>query len=368
MTRIPLVDLHRQHDALRAEIDAALREVLDRGDFVRGRACEEFEAAFADYTGARHALGVGNGTDALVLAMEALGVGPGHEVITAANTFAATAEAILMLCATPVFVDAEEGSLCLDPDAFEAAITPATTAVIPIHLHGHPADMDRICAVAAGHDIAVIEDAAQAQGCRINGRHAGTVGHAGCFSFYPSKNLGAMGDAGMVTTNDDRVAEYVRVARNHGRSPTGTHDMVGRCSRLDSMQAAVLGAKLPHLEGWNDRRRELAARYDRALDGCAQIVRPILDPGSVFHHYAILTQRRDELGAHLDRAGISTGAHYALSLPQEHAYARFAAIPTPVADRTSAEAISLPIFPEMTDDEVDRVVAAVLDFFYTAVG
>lgn len=363
MNRIPLVDLQRQHAALRAEIDDALRGVLDRGDFVRGKACEEFEAAFAEYTGARHALGVGNGTDALVLAMEALGVGPGHEVITAANTFAATAEAILMLCARPVFVDAEEGSLCLDPDAFEAAITPATSAVIPIHLHGHPAAMDRIGAIAAHHGIAVIEDAAQAQGCRIGARHAGTVGHAGCFSFYPSKNLGAMGDAGMVTTDDDRVAEFVRVARNHGRSPTGTHDVVGRCSRLDSMQAAVLGAKLPYLDGWNDRRRELAARYDRALARCHEIVRPIQDPGAVFHHYAILTTRRDELGTHLDRAGISTGAHYALSLPQEKAYARFATFSTPVADRTSAEAISLPIFPEMTEDELDRVVEAVLDFF-----
>ena len=363
MSRIPLVDLERQRRNLSDELDAAIGDVLQRGDFIQGESCERFERAFADYLGVRHALGVGNGTDALVLALLATGVGSGDEVITAANTFTATAEAILIAGAVPVFADVDDHTLCLDPAAFERAITPRTAAVIPIHLHGHPAAMASITDIAAHKGVKVIEDAAQAQGCVTDGRRAGAIGDAGCFSFYPSKNLGAFGDGGLVSTDDEALAAIVRATRNHGRGAAGADPVVGRCSRLDSIQAAVLAVKLPHLESWNEQRRTLARQYDRRLGACADLTLPPRHSGAVYHHYAIRTHERDALGAALAADGIATGVHYACSLPLEPSYTRYRTAPTPVADQSCDEVLSLPIFPEMTPHEVDEVAAAVLAFF-----
>ena len=363
--KIPLADLRRQHEALRDELDAATGRVLDRCDFVRGAALTDFERRFADYLGIGFVLGVGSGTDAISLALVAAGVGAGDEVVTAANTFAATAEAIIMAGARPVFCDVDDETLCLDPASLEQAITSRTRAVIPVHLHGHLAPMEAISRIAAAHGLKVVEDAAQAHGCRLDGRQAGTFGHAGCFSFFPSKNLGACGDGGAVATSDEDLARKLSMLRDHGREK-GTHLVVGQCSRLDTLQAAILGVKLPHLDAWNRRRQDAAARYDRGLEGLEGLEglrRPCRHEGAVYHHYVIRTPRRDELRQHLLERNIASGVHYGQSVPQEPAYASLRTVETPVADRSCQQVLSLPLFPEMTDPEVDRVVEAVQSFF-----
>ena len=360
--KIPLADLGRQHAALRDEMDAAMARVLDRGDFVRGEALTDFERRFADYLGIGFVLGVGSGTDAISLALVAAGVGAGDEVVTAANTFAATAEAIIMAGARPVFCDVDDETLCLDPASLEQAITSRTRAVIPVHLHGHLCPMEAIGQIAAAHGLKVVEDAAQAHGCRVNGRQAGTFGDAGCFSFFPSKNLGACGDGGAVATSDEGLAHKLSMLRDHGREQ-GAHLVVGQCSRLDTLQAAILGVKLTHLDAWNRRRQQAAARYDRGLEGLEGVRRPAGHQGAVYHHYAVRTSRRDELRRHLSQRNIASGVHYGKSVPQEPAYASLRTVETPVADASCQQVLSLPLFPEMTDHEVDRVVQAVRDFF-----
>ena len=359
--RIPLVDLDRQRRAIAADLDAAISEVLTACDFVRGEACGRFEQAFAEMHGVEHAVGVGNGTDALFLALMAVGVQPGQEVVTAANTFAATAEAIVAVGAVPVFADVDEQTLCLDPADLAAAITERTAAVIPVHLHGHPSPMAEISAIAEEHGLTVIEDAAQAQDCQVGDRKAGAWGHAGCFSFYPSKNLGAFGDGGMVTTSDPAMAETLRILHNHGRSG-GRHTLVGHCSRLDTIQAAVLGAKLPHLPRWNEQRRELARQYDAGLAGCEAVRRPLLHDGAVYHHYVIHVEDRDGLRVHLRERGIASGLHYDLPVAREPAYRQYDTRPTPVADHSARRKLSLPLFPELEPAELQEVVDAVVGF------
>jgi len=361
---IPLANLARQHALLHPHIDRAIQRVLERADFVRGQALGRFEAAFARAMGASRCVGVASGTDALVLALEAGGVGAGHEVITAANTFAATAEAAVLVGATPVLVDVRDDTLNLDPEAVEAALTPATRAIIPVHLHGHPADMPPLLALARARGVLVIEDAAQAHGATLpDGRRVGTLGDMACFSFFPSKNLGACGDGGAVLTSSEALATRVRMLRDHGRDAHKGHQIVGRCSRLDTLQAAILEVKLPHLPAWNEARRALARRYAEHLGGVDGLRLPPCPRGAVFHHYTVRTPRRDALKAALARQGIAAGLHYQRSLPREPAFAPYRRAETPVADRSCDEVLSLPLFPEMTWQEQDRVLAAVRGFF-----
>ena len=279
-SRVPLVDLAAQYAAIRPEVDQAIQAVLDATDFIMGPAVKQFEADFAAYCGAAHCVGVASGTAALELVLRAVGVGPGHEVITVAHTFIATAEAISAVGARPVFVDIDACTYNMDPARLAAAITPATRAIMPVHIYGQPADMDGIRAIAADHKLAVIEDAAQAHGATWNGIAAGGLGDAACFSFYPGKNLGAYGDAGAVVTNDAAIAGQVRLLRNHGRRSKYLHEVKGYGERLDTLQAAVLAAKLPHLPAWTAARRRLAARYDVLLADLP-VERPVVAAAAV---------------------------------------------------------------------------------------
>ena len=365
MDPVPFVDLAVQYRDLAHEIRPALDEVLGGAHFILGEAVTRFEQEFAAYLGARHAVGVGTGLDALRLALVGLGIGPGDEVILPANTFIATAFAVSAVGAHPVPVDCCEGTHQIDPTRIPPAITSRTRAVIPVHLYGHPADMDRIRPIAEAHGLAVIEDAAQAHGARLNGRACGTFGHAGCFSFYPGKNLGAYGDGGMVVTEDAALADRLRQLRNYGQRDKHEHVVVGTNSRLDSLQAAVLSVKLRHLEKWNARRAAHAARYAALLpaDG---LVLPAALPGAthVFHLYVLRTRAREALRAHLQQAGIQTGVHYPVPIHLQPAYADLGYGPGsfPVAERLAREVLSLPMFPELTEDQLQRVSTAIRAF------
>ncbi len=299
---IPLVDLKAQYASLRPEIDRALQGVLDATSFILGPEVGRFEEAFAAYCGAAHCVGLSSGTAALELALRALGIGQGDEVVTVAHTFIATAEAISAVGATPLFVDIDPATFCMDADALQQAITPAVRAVMPVHLYGHPADMSTINAIAEAHGLAVVEDAAQAHGATLDGARAGTLAQIGCFSFYPGKNLGAYGDAGAITTDDPALAAQIRLLRNHGRRAKYVHEQVGFGERLDTLQAAVLLAKLPHLDEWTAARRKLAARYAELL-GDLDIRLPIPAPNvePAWHLYVIRTARRDEMLGYLPR-------------------------------------------------------------------
>lgn len=362
---IPLVDLKAQYATLRPEIDRALRRVLETTAFIMGPEVQRFEEAFANWCGAPHCVGVSSGTAALELALRALNVGPGDAVITVAHTFIATAEAISAVGATPVFVDIDPASYCIDPAAFERAITPPVRAVIPVHIYGHPADMAAINTIAAAHGLAVIEDAAQAHGALWQGALAGTLAQIGCFSFYPGKNLGAYGDAGAVTTADPALAERIRLLRNHGRRAKYVHDVVGFGERLDTLQAAVLLAKLPYLGAWTAARRRLAARYNVLLAGL-DIVLPRTAPGaeSAWHLYVIRAQRRDALQRFLHANGVEAGIHYPLPLHLQPAYADlgYARGSLPVTEAVADSCLSLPLYPELTDAQQERVASLVRRF------
>lgn len=357
---IPLVDLKAQYRAIQPEIDAAIAQVITNTSFIMGPAVREFEGQFADFCGAEHCIGVSSGTAALTLALRALGIGPGDEVITVAHTFIATAEAICAVGAQPIFVDIDPLTYTLDPDRFAAAITAETRAVIPVHLYGQPAEMDRINIIAETHGLAVIEDAAQAHGATWQGKMAGALAQIACFSFYPGKNLGAYGDAGAVTTNDAALAEQIRSLRNHGRRDKYVHDQVGYGERLDTLQAAILAAKLVHLAEWTAARRRLAARYHTLLAGLDLILPQERDgANSAWHLYVVRTPRRDYLLDQLKRRGVEAGVHYPLPLHLQPAFASLGlqAGDLPVTEAVSATCLSLPLFPEMTDAQQDRVVA-----------
>ncbi|MFQ5409764.1 MAG: DegT/DnrJ/EryC1/StrS family aminotransferase [Anaerolineales bacterium] len=364
--QIPLVDLRAQHAALRREIDAALASVIASTRFVNGPQVAEFEAEFAEFCGARFAVGTASGTSALHLALRACGVGPGDEVITAVNTFTATAEAILHCGATPVFVDVQPNTLLIDPEFVAAAVSPRTRAVVPVHLFGQMAPLAALEVIAARHGLDIVADAAQAHGAAQDGRGAGAAGRAAMFSFYPGKNLGAYGDAGALATDDAAVAESVRLLRDHGRRAKYEHEVVGFGERLDTLQAAVLLAKLPRLRGWNAARAQIAAQYDAQLAGLP--VRPVATaPGNshVYHLYVIRTARRDDLRAYLSERGIATGVHYPTPLHLQAAYARlgYRRGQFPHAERAATEIVSLPIYPEMTPEQVTRVCDAIRGFF-----
>jgi dTDP-4-amino-4,6-dideoxygalactose transaminase len=361
---IPMVDLAAQYRRIRAEVDAAMARVLETTAFIKGEDCGAFEREFAAYCGAAHAVGVANGTDALILALRAYGVGPGDEVVTVANTFIATGEAILLNGARPVFVDVDPLTFTMDPAKLDAALTPRTKVILPVHLYGHPADMEAITAIAARHGLPVLEDAAQAHGAEIAGRRAGTLGHAACFSFYPGKNLGAYGDAGAVVSNDGDFAARLRQIANHGGGANKYDNVVlGTNSRLDTLQAAVLRVKLRHLETWNTERRERVAAYDRALAGVAGVTLPREQAGtrSAWHLYTVRSSDRGSLQAALKEQGISTAVHYPRPIHLQPAMAPAGGRvgDLPVSEALSKEVLCLPLYPELPFEDIARVADAV---------
>jgi dTDP-4-amino-4,6-dideoxygalactose transaminase len=365
--RVPMVDLHAQYQRIQVEADAALAAVLQSAQFINGPDCRLLEQEFAAYCGVGQAVGVANGTDALTLALKALGVGPGDEVVTVANTFIATGEAILLCGGRPVFVDVDAVSYTMDPARLEAALTPRTKVVLPVHLYGHPADMGPIVEIAGRRGIPVLEDAAQAHGAEVDGRRAGRLGLGATFSFYPGKNLGAWGDAGMVASEDAGFIARVRQIANHGG---GTHKydnvVPGTNSRLDTLQAAVLRVKLRHLEAWNAERRERAAAYTRALEGTPGLVLPRERPGarSAWHLYTIRSNARDALKAHLEAEGIATAVHYPrpIHLQPAMAAAGGQAGDLPLSEQLSREVLCLPLYPELPLAELDRISKLVKNF------
>lgn len=358
---IPMVDVNRQHQALRAELDAAIKAVLDSGVFILGPQVQAFEIECAQYMGVPHAVACASGTDALHLALAALGIGPGDEVITTPFTFAATAEAILYVGATPRFVDIDPRTYDLDVQAVEAAITPATRAIIPVHLFGEPADMQPLMVLAQKHGLKLVEDCAQSFGARYGEHMTGSLGDAGCYSFFPSKNLGGLGDGGLITCRDAAVAERLRMLRNHGCRVRYYHETLGYNSRLDELQAALLRVKLRHIDHYNTERRRVAHAYSRGLEGV--VVTPYEAPGRthVYHQYTILSDRRDAIMESLKQAGIASAIYYPVPMHKQEAFAPHCgrSMTLPVTEDVAARCLSLPIFPELTDAEVQRICAVI---------
>jgi dTDP-4-amino-4,6-dideoxygalactose transaminase len=371
---VPLQDLSRDQHSLAGELEVAVRRVFESSEFVLGTFLERFEAEIARYVGIEHAVGVASGSDALLLALKALGIGPGDEVITTPLSFIATASSIVHAGATPVFADIRADTYNLDPSAVAAVVSDKTAAILPVHLHGQMADMSEIRALATRHGLAVIEDAAQAIGATQTKRdpehryespsmwRAGAAGDAGCFSFYPSKNLGGWGDGGLVTTGDARTAEQLRALRNHGQGRTsGAVPILGYNSRLDAIQAAVLGVKLQRLDEWTSQRRAHAAWYDQALVDVKEVDAPVVAPenGHVFHHYTVSCSSRDTTTAALDRDGIEHRVYH----PTLHRMAAFENLgyragDFPIAERAAEKVLSLPMFPSLTAEEREQVVGA----------
>lgn len=363
--QIPLVDLRAQYNTIKSEIDSAVQRVLDNTSFIMGKEVTSFEAAFAGFVGATGAAGVASGTAALHLALLACGVGPGDEVITAAHTFIATAEAISHTGARPVFVDIDPNTYTLDPAQVEDRITDRTRAIVPVHLYGQPADLDPLVDIARRRSLWLIEDAAQAHGAEYKGRRCGTIGHMACFSFYPGKNLGAYGDAGAVTSNDEKLLAKVRKLRDHGRTSKYEHDEIGYGERIDALQAAILAAKLPHLESWSEARRSHARLYNELLAG-STVATPYESPDvrHVYHLYVVRTPHRDDLLSHLKRNGVDAGIHYPIPVHKQPAYAKqgYSDVSLPVSERAAAEVLSLPLYPELTEAQIHHVAKAVRGF------
>jgi len=362
---IPFVDLHAQYLSIKAEIDTAISEVIAQSAFIRGPHVTAFENAWARSLGVKHCVSCANGTDALYIAIRALGLKPGDEVITTAHSWIATSETITQAGGRVVFCDTVEDTFTIDPALIETKITSATVGIIPVHLFGQPADMDSIMTIARKHNLWVIEDCAQAHIARYKGRLVGTFGHAATFSFYPGKNLGAYGDAGCVLTNDDHLADWAAAFARHGGK--GEHVMEGICSRMDGLQAAILNAKLPHLPAWTQARRSLAAQYNEFLGGVGDVITPKVaaDRDHVYHLYVIRTEKRDALRKHLTGAGIATVLNYPKALPFYPAYAYLNHIPEdfPTAYANQSRILSLPIFPEMSQEMIAYVVEQVESFF-----
>ncbi len=362
---IPLVDLKAQYQAIKPEIDAAMQRVVANTQFILGKEVAEFEKNFAAYCRVRHCVGTDSGTAALHLALILCGIKPGDEVITTTHTFVATAEVISLIGARPVFVDIDPRTYNIDPNAIERAITPRTRAIIPVHLYGQPAEMEPILDIARRHNLRVIEDAAQAHGAEYRGRRAGSMGDIACFSFYPGKNLGAYGDAGALVTNDDDLAARARMLRDHGRKEKYAHQIVGYGYRLDALQAAILGAKLPHLDAWNARRREIADYYTELFSNI-DLVLPYVPTHikPVYHLYVVRARNRDALQKHLKARGIETGIHYPIPLHLQPVYKNLGYKPGdfPHTEKAANEVLSLPMYPELTEAQINQVVEAVKDF------
>ncbi|MGH2661341.1 MAG: DegT/DnrJ/EryC1/StrS family aminotransferase [Actinomycetota bacterium] len=363
--KVPFLDVGAGYRELQDEIDEALARVLESGWYLLGRELESFERAFAEFVGVKHCVGVGSGLDALHLGLRAMGVDPGTEVIVPSNTYIATWLAPTHLGATPVPVEPDHRTFNLDPAGLEAMITPRTRAIVPVHLYGQPADMDPIMEIAGRHGLPVLEDAAQAHGARYRGRPVGSLGHAAAWSFYPGKNLGAFGDAGAVTTNDDGIAERVRLLRNYGSLEKYVNEVPGFNSRMDEIQAAVLGVKLRHLEAWNKRRRAVADRYLAELRGSG-VMLPVVpewaDP--VWHLFVVRSPQRAELQAHLARAGVETLIHYPIPPHRQAAYGMLGLGEgsLPISEAIHREALSLPMGPHLDEWDAGSVIEAVTEF------
>ena len=352
--KVPFVDLGAQYQAIALEINSAIQGVLEKRDFILGSDVELFEKEFANFIGTSHAVGVGSGLAALELALRAWEIGPGDEVITAANTYIATTLAIMAVGARPVLVDMDPATFNINPAAIEAAITPKTRALIPVHLCGQPADMDPILEIAAGRNLLVLEDAAQAHGSMFRGRRAGSLGHAGAFSFYPGKNLGAYGDGGLIVTNDDTLAEKLRQLRNYGQRVKYVHTTIGTNSRLDTIQAAILRVKLRHLDRWNAQRGERAAQYNALLAGAGcEVPQIAANRTHIFHLYMVQVENRAEVQKILAERGISTGIHYPIPIHLQEASASlgYRQGDFPETERAAERILSLPMYAELTESQ-----------------
>jgi dTDP-4-amino-4,6-dideoxygalactose transaminase len=360
---IPMVDLREQYHRLKQELDANLLQALEETRFILGPNVQAFEREVAGYLGVGHAVGCASGTDALHLALLAAGIGAGDEVVTTPFTFIATAEAIRYVGARPVFVDIDPESFNIDARRIEAAISERTRAIMPVHLFGQPSDMDAIGDIARRHDLMVIEDCAQSFGASFGERRTGSLGNFGCFSFFPSKNLGCYGDGGLVTTDDPQMAERLRMFRNHGSHVRYYHEAVGLNSRLDELQAVILRTKLPHIDAYNSGRQRVAHLYDEWLSD-AQVTTPWTQPGRshVYHQYTLLSEQRDRIMEHLQTREIASAIYYPVPLHRQKALAGdCAARPLPVTEDVARRCLSLPIFPEMTEAQVEEVANAVLE-------
>lgn len=361
--KVPFADLHAQYLSIRPEIDAAIADVISTSAFIRGPFVERFEQEFARAVDATHCVSCANGTDSLYIAMRAFGVQPGDEVLAPAHSWISTTETITQAGATVVFCDTDADTFTIDPAQIEARITSRTVGIVPVHLYGQPADMDAIMKIAARHGLWVLEDCAQAHLARYRGRQVGTFGNAASFSFYPGKNLGAMGDAGAIVTGDADLARRMTMFARHGGLTKGDHRIEGINSRLDGLQAAILSAKLPHLARWTRSRQELARHYGEALAAVEDLTTPTVADGRehVWHLYVVRHEKRDALAQHLAQAGVQTVVNYPVALPFLPAYARFGHRPEefPVAYAHQSRILSLPIFPEMSPQQLEHVVTAI---------
>jgi dTDP-4-amino-4,6-dideoxygalactose transaminase len=363
--KVPFVDLKALHAPISADLSNAIDRVMRNTAFIQGAEVKAFEDAFAKYIGVRHCVAVNSGTAALHLALLGLGIGPGDEVITVSHTFIATSEAISAVGARPVFVDIDPVTYMMDPAKVEAAITSRTRAILPVHLYGYPANMDALLAIAKRHNLQVVEDACQAHGAKYKGRMAGSMSVAGCFSFYPGKNLGACGEGGAMVTNDDALMQKVRMLREHGSVQKYVHVLPGYNFRLEGLQGAVLAVKLPHLDSWNDRRRAVAKRYGQLLAGQG-IELPTEESHAhhVYHLYVIQTDDREGLRDFLAQRGIETGLHYPIPLHQQEAYASlgYRTGDFPVTEKATQRILSLPMYPDMPMEAVDYVSEAIIQW------
>ena len=368
---VPLIDLKIQHKSIASEVEAAIKNVCDNTAFILSDEMKTFEQEFADFCGAKHGIGVANGTEALFLALKALGIGEGDEVIVPANTFIATAAAVSHANATPVFVDCDPETYCIDPAKIVNAITAKTKAIMPVHLYGHPADMDAIMSIAQSNGLKVVEDCAQAHGTRYKGKHAGSIGDAAGFSFYPSKTLGAYGDAGIVLTNSDKTCEMLKLLRDNGRTTWYEHDIIGYNSRLDGLQAAILRVKLKYLPKWVDGRRAHAKQYQEMLGDLQGLILPVEKDYAQhsYYVYVIRTDNRDAVMAKLKEKGCGCGIHYPLPLHLQPAYSFLGGKQgdCPVAEAYAKQIVSVPMFPELTKDKVAEaasIIREVIDNLY----
>jgi dTDP-4-amino-4,6-dideoxygalactose transaminase len=363
--KVPFVDLKALHAPISADLATAIDRVMRNTAFIQGAEVKAFEDAFAKYLGVRHCIAVNSGTAALHLALLGLGIEPGDEVITVSHTFIATSEAISAVGATPVFVDVDPVTYTMDPAKVEAVITSRTRAILPVHLYGYPAEMEALLAIAKRHNLHLVEDACQAHGAKYKGQMAGSMGVAGCFSFYPGKNLGACGEGGAMVTNDDALAQKVRMLREHGSVQKYVHVLPGYNFRLEGLQGAVLAVKLPHLDNWNDRRREVAKRYHQRLAGQGiKLPTEQSHAHHVYHLYVIQTDDREGLRHHLAQRGIETGLHYPIPLHQQEAYASlgYRTGDFPVTENATQRILSLPMYPDIPMEAVDYVCDSVSEW------
>jgi dTDP-4-amino-4,6-dideoxygalactose transaminase len=364
---IQLVDLEAQYEAIKNDIDSAIKDVVSETAFIGGKHVAKFEEAFAKFCGARYCVGVGNGTDALFIALKALGIGAGDEVITVANSFIATSEAITQTGARVVFVDIDPKTYNIDTNKIEEKITSRTKAIVPVHLYGQPADMDPILAIAKKHNLKIMEDCAQAHGALYKGRIIGSIGDMACFSFYPGKNLGAYGDAGAIVTSDESLAKKARMFANHGRIGKYDHEIEGINSRLDGLQAAILEVKLKHLDAWSEARRKNAYLYNECLKGTGLVTPVEIEKvKAVYHLYVVRTKReeRQKFQDHLKSKGISTGIHYPIALPnlKAYAYLKHTRNDFPEATKASEEIMSLPMYPELSESQIKFIGQEIKEF------